>query len=216
MKNLVVLISGRGSNLKAIIDAIENRKINAKISLVLSNKKEAKGLEIAKNYGIKTKFIDPSFFASRKGYDIYIAELIKKENPDLIVLAGYMRILSDEFIDAFEGKIINIHPSLIPAFQGKNAQKQALEFGSLITGCSVHFVTKDLDSGPVIIQAVVPVLPEDTEETLSKRILSYEHRIYPQAIKWILEGRVLVEGRKVIVKDAKYGTIPVNPALEDF
>ncbi|WP_028949780.1 phosphoribosylglycinamide formyltransferase [Sulfurihydrogenibium subterraneum] len=216
MKNLVVLISGRGSNLKAIIDAIENGKINAKISLVLSNKKEAKGLEIAKNYGIKTKFIDPSFFSSRKGYDIYIAELIKKENPDLIVLAGYMRILSDEFIDAFEGKIINIHPSLIPAFQGKNAQKQALEFGSLITGCSVHFVTKDLDSGPVIIQAVVPVLPEDTEETLSKRILSYEHRIYPQAIKWILEDRVLVEGRKVIVKDAKYGTIPVNPALEDF
>ncbi|ACN98539.1 phosphoribosylglycinamide formyltransferase [Sulfurihydrogenibium azorense] len=216
MKNLVVLISGRGSNLKAIINAIESRKINAKISLVLSNKKEAKGLEIAKNHGIKTKFIDPSFFSSREGYDIYIAELIKKEKPDLIVLAGYMRILSDEFIDAFEGKIVNIHPSLIPAFQGKNAQKQALEFGSLITGCSVHFVTKDLDSGPVIIQAAVPVLPEDTEETLSERILSYEHRIYPQAIKWILEGRVKVEGRKVIVKDAKYGTIPVNPSLEDF
>jgi phosphoribosylglycinamide formyltransferase-1 len=216
LKNIVVLISGRGSNLKAIIDAIESKKINAQISMVLSNKKDAKGLEIAKSYGVKTKSVDPSFFASRKGYDIYIAELIKKENPDLIVLAGYMRILSDEFIDVFEGKIVNIHPSLVPSFQGKNAQKKAIEFGSLITGCSVHFVTKELDNGPVIIQAAVPVLPEDTEESLSERILNYEHRIYPQAIKWVLENRVVVNGRKVIVKDAKYGSIPVNPALEDF
>ncbi|MCX7761111.1 MAG: phosphoribosylglycinamide formyltransferase [Hydrogenothermaceae bacterium] len=216
LKNLVVLISGRGSNLKAIIDAIKDGKIRAKISLVLSNKKDAKGLDIAKENGIKTKFIDPSFFETRRGYDIYIAELIKNENPDLVVLAGYMRILSEEFIDTFEGKIVNIHPSLVPAFQGKDAQKQALEYGSLITGCSVHFVTKELDNGPVIIQAAVPVLPEDTPQSLSERILSFEHRIYPQAIKWILEGRVEVKGRKVLVKGAKYGTIPVNPQLEDF
>lgn len=216
MKNLVVLISGRGSNLKAIIDAINSGKINARISLVLSNKKDAKGLEIARNAGIKTKFIDPSFFETRRGYDIYIAELIRKENPDLIVLAGYMRILSDEFIDAFEGKIVNIHPSILPAFQGKNAQKQAFEYGSLITGCSVHFVDKQLDNGPVIIQAAVAVTPEDTPETLQQKILSFEHRIYPQAIKWILEGRVKVDGRKVLVEGAKYGTLPVNPALEDF
>jgi len=215
-KNLVVLISGRGSNLKAILEAIKSGKINAKVSLVLSNKKDAKGLEIAKEYGIKTKFIDPSFFETRRGYDIYIAELIKKENPDFVVLAGYMRILSDEFIDAFEGKIVNIHPSLVPAFQGKNAQKQALDYGSLITGCSVHFVTKELDNGPVIVQAVVPVLPDDTEESLSNRILEFEHKIYPQAIKWLVEDRVVVSGRKVIVKDAKYGTLPVNPSLEDF
>jgi len=215
-KNLVVLISGRGSNLKAILEAIKSGKINAKVSLVLSNKKDAKGLEIAKEYGIKTKFIDTSFFETRRGYDIYIAELIKKENPDFVVLAGYMRILSDEFIDAFEGKIVNIHPSLVPAFQGKNAQKQALDYGSLITGCSVHFVTKELDNGPVIVQAVVPVLPDDTEESLSNRILEYEHKIYPQAIKWLVEDRVVVSGRKVIVKDAKYGTLPVNPSLEDF
>ena len=215
-KNLVVLISGRGSNLKAILEAINSGKINAKVSLVLSNKKDAKGLEIAKEYGIKTKFIDPSFFETRRGYDIYIAELIKKENPDFVVLAGYMRILSDEFINAFEGKIVNIHPSLVPAFQGKNAQKQALNYGSLITGCSVHFVTKELDNGPVIVQAVVPVLPDDTEESLSNRILEYEHKIYPQAIKWLVEDRVMVSGRKVIVKDAKYGTLPVNPSLEDF
>ncbi|MEJ5173028.1 MAG: phosphoribosylglycinamide formyltransferase [Hydrogenothermaceae bacterium] len=216
MKNLVVLISGKGSNLKAIIDAIKDGKIRAKISLVLSNKRDTKGLDIAKENGIKTKFIDPSFFETRRGYDIYIAELIKNENPDLVVLAGYMRILSEEFIDTFEGKIVNIHPSLVPAFQGKNAQNQALEYGSLITGCSVHFVTKELDNGPVIIQAAVPVLPEDTPQSLSDRILSFEHRIYPQAIKWILEGRVEVKGRKVLVKGAKYGTIPVNPQLEDF
>lgn len=216
MKNLVVLISGRGSNLKAIIDGINIGKINARISLVLSNKKDAKGLEIARNAGIKTKFIDPSFFETRRGYDIYIAELIRKENPDLIVLAGYMRILSDEFIDAFEGKIVNIHPSILPAFQGKNAQKQAFEYGSLITGCSVHFVDKQLDNGPVIIQAAVAVEPQDTPETLQQKILSFEHRIYPQAIKWILEGRVKVDGRKVVVEGAKYGTLPVNPAIEDF
>lgn len=216
MKNLVVLVSGRGSNLKAIIDAIERGKINARISLVISNKKDALGLRIAQDHGIKTKFIDPPFFETRRGYDLYIAELVKKCQPDLVVLAGYMRILSDEFIDTFEGKIINVHPSLIPAFQGKNAQRQAFEYGTLLTGCSIHFVTKELDNGPIIVQAVVPVSPEDTVESLEKKILSFEHRVYPQAIKWIVEDRVLVEGRKVIVKGARYGTIPVNPELEDF
>ncbi|GAB6071687.1 phosphoribosylglycinamide formyltransferase [Venenivibrio stagnispumantis] len=216
MKNIVVLASGRGSNLQAIINAIKEKKINAKISLVLSDKKEANALKIASENNIKSKFIDPSFFASREGYDIYIAELIKKENPDLVVLAGYMRILTDKFIDSFEGKLINIHPSLIPAFQGLKAQKKAVEYGAKFSGCTVHFVTKELDNGPIIIQAVVPVLPEDTEKELSERILFYEHKIYPQAIKWILEDRVIIEGRKVVIKNAKYGTLPVNPALEDF
>lgn len=216
MKRIVVLISGRGSNLKAIIDGIKNRKIDGEISLVLSDKQNAKGLKIASENGIKTEFIDPSIFYSRREYDLHIAKIIKKEDPDIIVLAGYMRILSDEFIDIFEGKIVNIHPSLIPAFAGKNAQKQAIEFGSLVTGCSVHFVTKELDRGPVIIQAAVPILPQDTEETLSERILSFEHRIYPQAIKWILESRVIIDGRKAIVENARYGTLPVNPQLEDF
>lgn len=216
MKNLVILISGRGTNLKAIIEAIQAGKIKANISLVLSNKKDAQGLKIAQSYGIKTKFVDPSFFETRRDYDIYISELIKRESPDLIVLAGYMRILSDEFIDSFEGKIVNIHPSLLPAFQGKNAQRQAFEFGSLITGCSVHFVDKELDNGPVIIQAAVATFPSDTEQTIKERILTYEHKIYPQAIKWIVEGRVKLDGRKVIVQGAKYGCLPVNPALEDF
>ncbi len=214
--NIVVLISGRGSNLEAIIKAVESGRINANISLVLSNKKDAKGLEIAKKHNIKAKFIDPNFFSSREGYDIYITEYIKRHNPDLVVLAGYMRILSDKFIENFESKLINIHPSLIPAFQGLKAQKQALEYGAKFTGCTVHFVTKELDNGPIIIQAVVPIEPEDTVETLSNKILKYEHKIYPQAIKWIIDNRVKIDGRNVIVKNAKYGTIPVNPNLEDF
>ncbi|RMD46198.1 MAG: phosphoribosylglycinamide formyltransferase [Aquificota bacterium] len=214
--NIVVLASGRGSNLKAIIDGIKEGKINGKISLVLSNNKNAGALKIAKENGIKAKFFDPSFFETRRGYDIYIAEIIKKENPDLVVLAGYMRILSDEFIEAFEGKLINIHPSLIPAFQGLKAQKQAIDYGARITGATVHFVDKELDNGAIIIQAAVPVLPDDTEETLSNRILEYEHKIYPQAVKWFCDGRIEVKGRNVIVKNAKYGTLPVNPSLEDF
>jgi phosphoribosylglycinamide formyltransferase-1 len=214
--NIVVLASGKGTNLKAIINAIENGKINGEIKLVLSNKKDAGALEIAKSKGIKAKFYDPSFFETRRGYDIYISEIIKKENPDLVVLAGYMRILSDEFIEAFEGKLINIHPSLIPSFQGIKAQKQALDYGAKITGATVHFVTKELDNGPIIIQGVVPVLLEDTEETLSKRILEIEHKIYPQAIKWFCDGRIKIKGRKVIVENARYGCLPINPCLEDF
>ncbi|WP_457622540.1 phosphoribosylglycinamide formyltransferase [Persephonella sp.] len=214
--NIVALISGRGSNLEAIIKGINEKKIKGKISLVISNKKNARGLQIASNYGIKSKFLDPSLHTTRESYDLELIETIKKENPDLIVLAGYMRVLTDSFIDAFKNRIINIHPSLIPAFQGLKAQKQALEFGVKFTGCTVHFVTKELDSGPIIIQAVVPITPEDNEETISEKILHYEHRIYPQAIKWISDNRVIQKKRQVIVKNAKYGCIPVNPELEDF
>lgn len=214
--NIVVLASGKGTNLKAIIDAIKNGKINGNISLVLSDKKEAGALKIAKKHGIKAKFFDPSFFETRRGYDIYISQIIKKENPNLVVLAGYMRILSGEFIDAFEGKLINIHPSLIPAFQGLKAQKQAVKYGAKITGATVHFVSKELDNGPIIVQAAVPVLPDDTEESLSKKILEMEHKIYPQAIKWFCDKRIEIKGRNVVVKDAIYGSLPVNPSLEDF
>ncbi len=214
--DIVVLISGRGSNLEAIIRAYESNKIKGKIKLVISNKKDARGLRIAQAHNIPAEFHDPSNFPDRVSYDNHLIKRIKQENPQLVVLAGYMRILSDQFIEAFEGKLINIHPSLTPAFTGLKAQKQALEYGAKFSGCTVHFVSKQLDTGPVIIQAVVPITPEDTEETLSQKILQYEHRIYPQAIKWISENRVEVNGRKVIVKDAKYGTLPVNPALEDF
>lgn len=216
MINIVALISGRGSNLKAILEGIKSGKIKANISLVISNKRDAKGLQIAKDYGVKTLFVNPKDFENREDYDRFLVKVIKKENPDLIVLAGYMKILTDYFIDSFPNKIINIHPSLIPAFKGLKAQKQALDFGAKYTGCTVHFVSKEVDSGAVIIQAVVPVLPDDTEETLSERILKMEHRIYPQAIKWFSEGRIKLEGRKVFIKNAKYGEFPTNPSLEDF
>jgi len=213
---LAVLISGRGSNLQAIAKAFEDGKIKGRISLVISNKKEAHGLDIAKKHGIPSEFHDPSLFKTREEYDRHLVERIKKENPDLVVLAGYMRILSDYFIESFEGKLINIHPSLTPAFTGLKAQKQAIEYGAKFSGCTVHFVSKELDIGPVIVQAVVPIKPEDTEKTLSDKILHFEHRIYPQAIKWISENRVKIKGRQVIVEGAQYGTLPVNPALEDF
>ncbi len=216
MLNIVVLISGRGSNLEAILKGIKDKKINAKVSLVISNKRNARGLQIAKDFGVKTLFINPKDFESREDYDRFLVKIIKKENPDLIVLAGYMRILTDYFIDSFPNKIINIHPSLIPAFRGLKAQKQALEFGAKYTGCTVHFVSKELDSGAVIIQAVVPVLPEDTEESLSNRILQMEHRIYPQTIKWFADNRIKLNGRKVIIENATYGELPTNPKLEDF
>ena len=216
MINIVALISGRGSNLKAILEGIKSGKIKANISLVISNKRDAKGLQIAKDYGVKTLFVNPKDFKNREDYDKHLVDIIKNENPDLIVLAGYMKILTDYFIDSFPDRIVNIHPSLIPAFKGLKAQKQALEFGVKYTGCTVHFVSKEVDSGAVIIQAVVPVLPDDTEESLSERILKMEHKIYPQAIKWFSDNRIYLEGRKVIVKNAIYGEFPTNPKLEDF
>ncbi len=214
--NIGVLISGRGTNLEAIIKAVKEGKIRANISVVISNKKEARGLKIAKANGIRTVFINPSNFKSREDFDREVIDVLEKNNVELVVLAGYMRILSDFFIEKYEGRLLNIHPSLIPAFQGLKPQKRALEYGVMFSGCTVHFVTKELDNGPVIIQAVVPLLPDDTEGSLSERILSYEHRIYPQAIKWFVDGRIKLSGRKVFVERAVYGTVPVNPELEDF
>ena len=214
--NIVVLISGKGSNLEAIAKACQKGKIKGNIKLVISNKKEALGLKIAENFGIPAEFHDPSLFSSREDYDKHLIKRISEESPDLVILAGYMRILSEKFIKSFEGKLLNIHPSLTPAFKGLNAQRQAVEYGVKFSGCTVHFVTTDLDAGPVIVQAVVPLLPEDNEKTLSEKIRRYEHRIYPQAIKWISEGRVRQKGRTVVVEGAKYGSLPVNPDLEDF
>ena len=214
--NIGVLISGRGSNLQAIINAVKSKKINAKISVVISNKKDAPGLKIAEENQIDTFFLDPKQFEDRESFDREVAQILERYDVDLVVLAGYMRILSDYFIEKFESRLLNIHPSLIPAFQGLKPQKRAIEYGAKFTGCTVHFVTKELDNGPIIIQAVVPVLPDDTEETLSERILSYEHRIYPQAIKWYVDGRISIKGRNVLVERAIYGTVPVNPELEDF
>ncbi|ADO45864.1 phosphoribosylglycinamide formyltransferase [Hydrogenobacter thermophilus TK-6] len=213
---LGILVSGRGSNLQAIVDAIESGKLPCSISIVISDREKAYALERCKKHHIPHVVIKRKDFGNVQDFEEELIRSLRQAQVDLVVLAGFMRILSAHFIRAFPMKIINIHPSLTPAFVGKDAQKQALEYGVRITGCTVHLVTEELDSGPVIVQACVPVLPDDTEETLSERILAYEHRVLPQAIRWMAEGRVKVEGRKVQVIGAKYGTLPVNPQLEVF
>ncbi|MDW8096280.1 MAG: phosphoribosylglycinamide formyltransferase [Aquificaceae bacterium] len=214
--NLGVLVSGRGSNLQAIVDAVEGGKLKDRISLVVSDKEGVQAIERCKRHGLPYMVIKRRDFLSKEEFELAIVKELKRAGVELVVLAGFMRILSSTFLNAFPMKVINIHPSLTPAFQGLNAQRQAIEYGVRIAGCTVHFVTEELDGGPVIAQACVPVLPEDTEESLSHRILSYEHRILPQVISWISQGRVKVDGRKVIVEGGEYGSIPFNPNLEDF
>lgn len=214
--NLGVLVSGRGSNLQAIIDAIEKGKLRSKIALVISNKEGVQAIDRCIKHGVPYKVIKRKDFSSKEEFELAMVKALQDAKIEFVVLAGFMSVLSNTFLDAYSMRIINIHPSLIPAFQGLNAQKQALDYGAKITGCSVHFVTNELDNGPPIAQACVPILPQDTEESLSERILSYEHRILPQVIKWIEDGRVKIDGRRVIVEGAKYGTLPFNPNLEDF
>lgn len=187
MKKIGILISGRGSNMEAIIKAINDGRItNAQIVVVISNKDSAGGIEIAKKNGIDTHVLNYKS-KSREEFDREISAILKSYNVDLICLAGYMRLLSPWFTHEFENRILNIHPSLLPSFPGLNAQKQAFDYGVKFTGCTVHFVDELLDHGPIIKQAVVPVLPDDTVETLSARILEEEHRIYPEAIELILK-----------------------------
>lgn len=194
---LAVLVSGRGSNLQAIIDSIEREELDASISIVISNTRDAMALQRAKEHEIKTIFIDPAKHTDSKEYDKALTDKLKEYSIDLICLAGYMRILGEEVIQTFEKKIINIHPSLLPAFPGLNAQKQAIEHGVKFSGCTVHFVDLGVDSGPIILQTVVPVYDKDDEKSLSKRILEQEHHLYPKAIKMIKESKVNLNGRIV-------------------
>jgi phosphoribosylglycinamide formyltransferase-1 len=200
-----VLASGRGSNLQAVIDAIEAGTLQATIAMVLSNKKDAQALERARRHGLTDVFLDPKPYAgqpdSREAYDRAILEVLKKHGVELVVLAGYMKIVTPVLIQAYANRIMNIHPSLLPSFPGLDAQQKALEWGVKVSGCTVHFVTEGVDEGPIIIQAAVPVLEEDTAETLSARILEQEHRIYPRAIQLYAEGRLQVEGRRVRVAE---------------
>lgn len=209
-------MSGRGSNLQAIIDAIEGGRLKDRITLVISDREGAQAIERCKKHGLAYKIIRKKDFRNKEEFEGVMAKTLKEAGVELVVLAGFMRILSEVFLQYFPMRVINIHPSLTPAFQGVGAQRQAIEYGARITGCTVHFVTEELDNGPVIAQACVPVLLEDTEESLSKRILIHEHRILPQVIRWISEKRVKVEGRKVTVEGARYGTLPFNPDLEAF
>jgi len=194
-----VLISGGGTNLQSIIDAIEAKKLDAKIEVVLSNKADAFGLARAKKHGIPIEFLDHKGYPSRETYDRAVVDLLHARGVELVVLAGFMRLLSPVFIKAYSNRIMNIHPALLPAFPGLHVQKKALEHGVRFAGCTVHFVNEECDEGPIIIQAVVPVFADDSEETLAARILQQEHRIYPRAIQLYAEGRLHVSGRRVLV-----------------
>lgn len=196
--HLGVLVSGRGSNLKAIIDASETGKINAVVAIVISDVPDARALELARRQGIEAVFVDPRLHATGEEFDTTMVDLLRKHEIELVCLAGFMRLLSPHFIREYRNRIMNIHPALLPAFAGLHAQRQALRYGAKVSGCTVHFVDEGVDTGPIIIQAVVPVLDEDTEETLSARILTYEHQIYPQAIQLFAEGRLKIRGRLVL------------------
>jgi phosphoribosylglycinamide formyltransferase-1 len=197
---LGILISGRGSNFEAIANSIARGKLDAEIAIVVSNRAAAQGLDIARERGIPIRII-PSQGMDRETYDKLLIEELCTHEVELVCLAGFMRLLSANFVRAFPQRVLNIHPSLLPSFPGLDAQKQALDHGVKITGCTVHFIDEFLDSGPIVIQSAVPVLDRDTYQTLSARILAQEHVIYSQAIQLISEGRVEVEGRKVVIKD---------------
>jgi phosphoribosylglycinamide formyltransferase-1 len=197
VKRLGILLSGRGSNFEAIADNVAAGKIPAQIAIVIANRPEARGLEVARLRGLPAVCI-PSKGLDRTIYDAMLVEELKKHAVDLVCLAGYMRLLSAGFIRAFPGRVLNIHPSLLPSFSGLDAQHQALEHGVKVTGCTVHFVDEYLDAGPIVVQAAVAVLDGDTVETLSGRILSEEHRIYSEAIRMVLSGTLRIEGRRVL------------------
>lgn len=197
-----VLVSGNGSNLQAIIDRIEDGTLPARIACVISNKADAYALERARRHGITTHVLDHRAHAGREAYDAALAELLRSHGIGLVVLAGFMRIVTPVLLGAFPNAVLNIHPALLPAFPGLHAQRQALQYGVKVSGCTVHFVDEGTDTGPIIIQAVVPVLDDDTEETLSARIQKEEHRIYPEAIKLFAQGRLTVVGRKVVIAPA--------------
>ncbi len=200
MINIGVLVSGRGTNLQAIIEAIEEGKIEGKIKIVISDNLDAYALKRAKQHNIETQYINHKEFKNREDYDKKIVETLENKEVELVVLAGYMRILSSYFIKAYKNKIINIHPALLPSFPGLRAQKQAVEYGVKISGCTVHFVDEGMDSGPIILQSAVEVSKDDTEESLAERILKEEHQIYSQAIQLFSQGRLIIKGRKVYIK----------------
>jgi len=197
---LGILISGRGSNFEAIANAIARRKLDAEIAIVISNRASAAGLEIARQRGLPMRVIE-SRNMEREAYDKLVIEELRTHEVELVCLAGFMRLLSASFVQSFPQRVVNIHPSLLPAFPGLDAQRQALEYGAKITGCTVHLVDEFLDSGPILVQSAVPVLDDDTVETLSARILAQEHVIYPKAIRYIVEGRVSLEGRRVTIRE---------------
>lgn len=202
MKSLVILISGRGSNMQAIVEA----NLPVRVASVISNRPDAAGLEWAAACGIATQTVDHRAHANREAFDVSLADAIEVHRPDLILLAGFMRILGDAFVNRFAGRMLNIHPSLLPAFPGLHTHRRAIEEGVKIHGTTVHFVTPALDHGPIVIQAAVPVLPDDSEESLAARVLLQEHRIYPQAVRWFAEDRLVIRDGVVRVNSISAGS----------
>jgi phosphoribosylglycinamide formyltransferase-1 len=197
MKNIVILISGRGSNMEAIVRAQQAEAWPARIAAVISNKPDAKGLAFAASHGIPTAVVPNKEFPTREAFDAALQETIDRFNPDLVVLAGFMRILTAPFVEHYAGRMLNIHPSLLPLFPGLHTHRQALEAGVAEHGATVHFVTAELDHGPAVIQARIPVLPGDTEDSLAERLLAEEHVIYPQAVRLFVEDRLSIENGEV-------------------
>lgn len=208
LPTIAVLVSGSGSNLQAIIDASERGDIPCRIGLVLSNKADAYGLERARKHGIPTEVVDHRAFQTREEFDARLVERLNESGVSLVCLAGFMRVLTPLFIRSFPHRIINIHPALLPSFPGTHGPRQALQYGARFAGCTVHFIDEGVDTGPVIVQAVVPVHDDDTEDSLAARILVQEHKIYPMAIRLFFEGRLKIEGRRVKVASA--------PKIADF
>ncbi len=212
MKNIVILISGRGSNMQALLEA----NLPCRVAAVVSNRADAPGLAIAEQHGIATQIVAHRDYSDRESFDAALAAAIDRYQPDLVVLAGFMRILTPAFVARYQGRLINIHPSLLPAYSGLDTHARALKDGVKIHGCTVHFVTSDLDHGPIIIQAAVPVLMDDTPTTLAARVLHEEHRIYPQAIRWFCNNQFKLNERgQVIFRHLKQpGFTLVSPGLE--
>jgi len=195
---LGILISGRGSNMEALIIAQREGRLSADIRVVISNKADAKGLEKASSYGIETLVISHKDYQTREDFDLALADALETRGVEYVALAGFMRVLTKVFLSRFPMRVLNIHPALLPSFKGVHAQRQALEYGAKVTGCTVHFVDEGVDSGPIIAQVPVFVRDDDTEETLSARILEYEHKVYPLALEAVLTGKIRIEGRRVL------------------
>ncbi len=199
MTSIVILISGRGSNMEAIVRAAQNEAWPAQISAVISNRPDAAGLDFARSHGIPVASLDHRQFPNRAAFDAELVKLIDGYKPDLVVLAGFMRILTGEFVNHYEGRLLNIHPSLLPLFPGLATHEQALEAGVKEHGATVHFVTEALDHGPMVIQASVPVYPDDTADTLAHRVLKQEHIIYPRAVRWFIDNRISIDQNRVLI-----------------
>ena len=199
MKNIVILISGRGSNMQTIVQKCKAEKWTARISAVISNRADAAGLQFAEAEGIPTAVVSHKGYPDRESYDAALMAVIDGYQPDVVVLAGFMRILTAGFVEHYMGRLLNIHPSLLPNFRGLHTHQQAIDAGVRIHGATVHFVTPELDGGPIIAQAVVPVLPDDDEDTLADRVLEQEHRIYPRVVRWAVDGLVTMDGNGKVV-----------------